>query len=104
MSTSRLNIIRRRLVSEKSGDSAAEDAAKGRFLYVFEVDIRANKIEIRKAFQEAFDITHRDILGLRTLIRHGKPKRRGRFRKGWRPDRKVAYLSVKGEIKTLQSA
>ncbi|MDR1079496.1 MAG: 50S ribosomal protein L23 [Deltaproteobacteria bacterium] len=103
MST-RLNIIRRLLVSEKHSERAAEDSASpsGPRLYVFEVDIRANKIEIKLAFMEAFELQAGDIRGLRTLIRPGKPKRRGRMRKGWRPDRKLAFLTVNRDIYQIQ--
>lgn len=43
--------------------------------YLFEVDTRANKIEIRKAVESLFDVTVKDV---RTLIVRGKTRRVGR--------------------------
>ncbi|MDR1313354.1 MAG: 50S ribosomal protein L23 [Deltaproteobacteria bacterium] len=100
--TSALNIIRRSLLSEKNSERTIPDQPAKRFMYSFEVDIRANKKELRTAFIEAFGLKPEGILGLRTLIRHGKPKRRGRMKMGWRPDRKVAYLTLNTEIPDLQ--
>ncbi|MDR1038700.1 MAG: 50S ribosomal protein L23 [Deltaproteobacteria bacterium] len=97
----RLNIIKRLLLSEKNSDRDPDDMS-GRQIYAFEVDIRANKIEIKKAFIEAFNLKPETILGLNTAIMPGKPKRRGRGRMGWRPDRKKAILTVSAEIPELQ--
>lgn len=43
--------------------------------YLFEVDTRANKIEIRNAVESLFDVTVKDV---RTLIVRGKTRRVGR--------------------------
>lgn len=45
--------------------------------YLFEVDLRANKIEIRKAVEALFDVSVTDV---NTLIMRGKMKRMGRTR------------------------
>jgi large subunit ribosomal protein L23 len=89
----RLNIIRRRLLTEKNAESA-EDQKK---VYVFEVDIKANKIQIRKALEEAFQLKGK-IDKVRTAIRPGKKKRRGRHRAGYGPDRKKAILTLKRNV------
>jgi large subunit ribosomal protein L23 len=100
--SSRLAIIRRVLLSEKNAQRTSDETAGGPKTYAFEVDIRANKIEIKKALMEAFALKPDQIVGLRTAIRPGKPKRRGRMRQGWSPDRKKAILSVKSTIEQLK--
>ena len=42
---------------------------------VFEVALRANKIEIKKAVEEMFDV---DVVEVNTLVQRGKMKRMGR--------------------------
>ena len=64
-------IIRRPVISEKS-TALAEVAGK----YVFEVDSKANKHEIRDAVQKLFNV---DVREVRTMVMHGKMKRVGRF-------------------------
>ena len=66
--------------------------------FVFEVDPRANKREIKSAVEKLFGVT---VLQVRTAVLRGKPKttfmRSGRFT-GKRPDRKKAYVTLaKGE-------
>jgi large subunit ribosomal protein L23 len=59
--------------------------------YVFEVDLRANKIEIAHAVKKLFDVT---VLDVQTLKMKGKPKRLGVF-SGRRPDWKKAIVTLK---------
>ena len=66
--------------------------------FIFEVDPRANKREIKHAVEKIFGVT---VLRVRTAILRGKPKttfmRAGRFT-GKRSDRKKAYVTLaKGE-------
>jgi large subunit ribosomal protein L23 len=65
------DIIRRPIISEKS-TALAEVGGK----YSFEVDVRANKQEIRDAVQKLFNVRVREV---HTVIGHGKEKRVGRF-------------------------
>lgn len=62
--------------------------------FVFEVDRRANKREIRLAVEKLFNVKVRDV---KTSMIHGKPKttfmRAGRFT-GKRPDRKKAIVKL----------
>jgi large subunit ribosomal protein L23 len=60
-------IIKRPIISEKS-TALTELASK----YVFEVDAKANKHEIRDAVQQLFKVNVREV---RTLMVHGKIKR-----------------------------
>jgi len=62
--------------------------------YLFQVDRRANKIEIKRAIEEIFEV---HITSVRTIRMPGKKKRLGRF-EGKRPDWKKAVVTVrKGE-------
>ncbi|MDR1545422.1 MAG: 50S ribosomal protein L23 [Deltaproteobacteria bacterium] len=73
--------------------------------YCFEVDRNANKIEIRQAVEEVFDIKDK-VLKVRTVSMSGKWKRRGRRGGGYQPDWKKAVVSVvKGvEIKIFEES
>jgi large subunit ribosomal protein L23 len=63
--------------------------------YVFEVARNTNKIEIKKAIEEIFDV---EVTQVRTISTHGKPKRLGRF-EGRKPDRKKAIVTLNQEDK-----
>ncbi len=82
-------IILKPIITERS-TSLKETSNK----FVFEVDPRANKREIRLAVEKLFNVKVRDV---RTLIIRGKPKttfmRGGRFI-GKRPDRKKAIVKL----------
>jgi len=60
-------IILRPLVTEKGVDLAAQQSQ-----YPFEVHVRANKAEIQHAIEELFSVR---VKRVRTMMRHGKPKR-----------------------------
>ncbi len=79
-------IIEVPLVSEK-GTNMRIDENK----YVFKVDKKANKLEIRRAIEELFKVKVEDVT---TMMMHGKPKRLGRF-EGRRPDWKKAIVRLK---------
>jgi large subunit ribosomal protein L23 len=82
-------ILLRPVVSEKS--YGLMDAGT----YVFVVDKRANKIEIRDAVQDAFGVR---VASVNTLNRKGKRKRQGRSRiYGKRPDTKRAIVRLMGD-------
>lgn len=63
-------VIRRPVITEKSS-ALAEDANK----YVFEVSQRANKIQIREAVAQIFDV---EVDKVNTLVVPPKRGRRGR--------------------------
>jgi large subunit ribosomal protein L23 len=56
----------------------------------FRVDLKANKIEIRKAIEDIFKVK---VLGVNTIRVRGKRKRLGRTQ-GWRPDWKKAVVTL----------
>jgi len=83
------DVILRPVVSEKTSNIREADNK-----YVFEVAKGANKMQIKEAVEEIFDV-HVDRV--RTWYTRGKIRRRGRF-EGRTPDRKRAAVSVrKGE-------
>ena len=67
-------VIRRPLVTEKS--TALSLANK----YIFEVDMRANKPQIKTAVEKAFNVT---VTAVNVMVMKGKP--RGNRRLGRRP-------------------
>ena len=56
----------------------------------FRVDLKANKIEIRKAIEDIFKVK---VLGVNTVHVRGKQKRLGRTM-GYRPDWKKAIVTL----------
>jgi len=83
------SIIRRPLITEKSTRQKESNNQ-----YLFEVDRRANKIEIKKAVEQLFRVKVNRVNVSRV---HGKVKRLGR-NVGKRPDWKKALVSLeKGE-------
>ena len=79
-------IILQPLLTEKS--TKMKEAAN---TVAFKVDLKANKIEIKKAVQKMFDV---HVETVRTTIIRGKTKRMGRF-EGKRPDWKKALVTLK---------
>jgi large subunit ribosomal protein L23 len=78
-------VIKRPLVTEKS--TIARDEANK---YIFEVDRRANKIEIEKAVEKLFKVK---VVSVRTMNREGKKKRMGRIM-GRKSDWKKAVVTL----------
>jgi large subunit ribosomal protein L23 len=78
-------VIRRALVTEKG------TALKEQNKYVFEVDRRANKVQIKRAIEALFGVT---VTAVHALNVAGKPKRVGRF-SGRTNDWKKAIATLK---------
>lgn len=78
------DVIIRPVISEKTYELLDENK------YTFIVDKRANKTEIRQAIESIFDVR---VLGVNTMNRPGKRKRRG-WVVGKRPDTKRAIVKV----------
>jgi len=79
-------ILRRPLITEKS-TTEKETSNK----LVFEVDQRANKIEIKQAVEQMFKV---DVLDVTTMTMRGKKKRVGRYVTK-RPNWKKAMVTIK---------
>ena len=77
------DVLVRPLVSEKSMLLMGENK------YSFEVAKDANKIDIKRAVEEQFDVT---VLNVTTRNIRGKVKRQGRY-EGKRPDKKKAIVT-----------
>ena len=87
------DIVRRPIISEQSTEHV--DLKK----YVFEVDRGANKIEIKQAIEEIFDV---EVSKVTTLNVKGKKKRTGRFPEGSRRDWKKAVVRLTDDSKTIE--
>ena len=82
-------VLIRPVISEKSYGLMDQGA------YVFVVDPRASKVEIRQAVEEAFDVR---VESVNTLNRKGKRKRNRRTSTfGKRSDTKRAIVRLSGE-------
>jgi len=79
------NVIRRPLITEKSTQLKDE-----RGIVAFEVDNRANKLEVKRAVEAQFKVK---VAEVRIARMHGKNRRQGRF-VGRRPDWKKAYVRL----------
>ena len=80
-------VIRRPLLSEKVMEQKETEN-----IVAFEVDSRANKIEVKQAVEAQFkDVKVEDV---RILRGHGKVRRQGKFM-GRRSDWKKAYVRLK---------
>ncbi|WP_028777701.1 50S ribosomal protein L23 [Shimazuella kribbensis] len=86
------DIIRRPIVTEAS--TALMEEGK----YVFEVDIRANKYQIRQALETIFGVK---VDRVNTMRVPGKIKRQGRY-SGRTPERKKAIVTLKEDSKQIE--
>jgi large subunit ribosomal protein L23 len=77
-------VLLRPIITEKSTVLTGSDK------YVFEVDIRANKNQIKEAVQIAFNVR---VVEVNTMVMKGKPKRFGRKVTN-RPDWKKAIVTL----------
>jgi len=82
-------LIQKPLITEK-GTQLKETSNR----YVFRVDCRANKRQIKKAVEDTFKVKVKDV---RTANYHGKPRvvmnRSGRFA-GTKPNWKKAFVTL----------
>jgi large subunit ribosomal protein L23 len=79
------SVIKRPMVTEKTSIQKEKDNQ-----VTFEVDRKANRIEIRRAVEEIFNV---HVAGVRTLHVRGKFKQRGRIL-GKRRDWKKAVVTL----------
>ena len=86
------DIIRRPVITEKSTDLMAEKK------YVFEVDPKANKTEIKQAVEQIFGVK---VEKVNTMNVRGKVKRFGRY-SGRRRNWKKAIVKLTEDSKTIE--
>ncbi len=86
------DIIKKPVLTEKSYDQFADKT------YTFEVAKTANKIEIKKAVEEAFGV---QVESVHTLNSDGKMRRQGAT-KGRTPSSKKAYVKLKENSKGIE--
>lgn len=80
------SVLRRPVISEKTY------ALMNRNVYVFVVDRRATKIDVRRAVERAFDVR---VDKVNTLNRKGKATRNRRTnQRGHHPDTKRAFVTL----------
>ena len=87
------DILKTPVVTEKSvllKEASSEDENIGQVL-TFRVNRRADKLEIRKAIEEIFNVK---VAKVRTVQYEGKIKKRGRY-EGRRASWKKAYITLK---------
>jgi large subunit ribosomal protein L23 len=86
-------IIERPVISEKS----VQQSQSGR--YTFRCRTDANKIEIRQAVEQAFDVR---VANVNTLIVKGRVKQVGRRRPGKTADWKKAIVTLAADSKATR--
>ncbi|MCK9524414.1 MAG: 50S ribosomal protein L23 [Limnochordia bacterium] len=79
------DILKRPIVTEKSTDLMADNK------YTFEVDMRANKLQVKDAVEEIFNV---QVEHVNTLRVKGKFRRMGRH-EGYTSDWKKAVVTLK---------
>ncbi|MEN1968937.1 50S ribosomal protein L23 [Lentibacillus sp. N15] len=85
------DIIKRPVITEHSSDLMAEKK------YTIEVNPKANKTEIKDAFELVFGVK---VIKVNTMNLKGKFKRMGRYG-GYRSDRKKAIVQLSEDSKEL---
>ena len=86
------DIIIKPIITEQSMEATAEKK------YVFQVAIDANKIEIKKAIEEIFDVK---VEKVNTIRMEGKEKRMG-VHVGRRANWKKAMVKLTADSKTIE--
>ncbi len=86
------DVIKKPVLTEKVYDTINDKR------YAFEVDINANKTEIKQAVEAIFNVKVEKVNTLRTM---GKLKRQGMYM-GRRPEVKKAYVILKKDSKPIE--
>lgn len=86
------DIIKRPVITERTADYMAE------LKYAFEVDIRANKTEIKQAIESIFKVK---VASVNTMRVPAKPKRYGRHF-GYTTEWKKAIVQLTPDSKPLE--
>ncbi|TVY06617.1 50S ribosomal protein L23 [Paenibacillus cremeus] len=86
------DIIKRPIITERSSEMMADKK------YVFEVDIRSNKTEVKQAIEQIFKVK---VTNVNTLRMPAKPKRYGRY-SGYTSEWKKAIVTLSADSKELE--
>lgn len=86
------DIIKRPIITERTAEMMSD------LKYVFEVDIRSNKTEIKKAIEAIFNVK---VANVNTLRVPAKPKRYGRY-SGYTSEWKKAFVTLTKDSKPLE--
>ncbi len=86
------DIIKRPVITERTSDLMSN------LTYVFEVDRRANKTEIKQAIEQIFKVK---VSNVNTMIVAAKPKRYGRY-SGYTSEWKKAFVTLSKDSKPLE--
>jgi len=86
------DLIKRPVITERTSDFMEQRK------YVFEVDLRANKTEIKQAIEQIFKVK---VVGVNTLRMPAKPKRYGRH-SGYTSEWKKAIVQLSADSKPLE--
>ena len=87
------DIVKRPVITEQSMESVADKK------YVFEVDINANKTEIKAAIEAIFEVK---VAKINTIRMQGKVKRTGAYPAGRRAAYKKAIVTLTADSKTIE--
>ena len=88
-------VIKQPIITEKGLDQKEEKST-----LCFEVDVHANKAEVKDAVEKIFKVK---VASVKTMSFQGKQRRRGRF-VGYKPDWKKAYVRLKPGEKMIDYA
>ena len=86
-------VIKRPIITEKGLDQKED-----RSILCFEVDVHANKRDVKNAVEKLFKVK---VASVKTLSFFGKERRRGRYT-GYKPDWKKAYVRLKAGEKMIE--
>ena len=87
------DIVKRPVITERSMENVADKK------YVFEVDINANKTEIKAAIEGIFGVK---VAKINTIRMQGKVKRTGAYPAGRRAAYKKAIVTLTADSKTIE--
>ncbi|MCC3376648.1 50S ribosomal protein L23 [Cohnella sp. REN36] len=86
------DIIKRPVITERTSEFVEQ------LKYVFEVDLRANKTEIKQAIEQIFKVK---VVSVNTLRMPAKPRRYGRH-SGYTSEWKKAIVQLSADSKPLE--
>jgi large subunit ribosomal protein L23 len=86
------DIIKRPVITERTSEFIEQQK------YVFEVELKANKTEIKQAIEQIFKVK---VVGVNTLRMPAKPKRYGKH-SGYTSEWKKAIVQLSADSKPLE--